>query len=167
RQHGAIRPRRGTRWWPRLSHANHRPQAAGPQSAPPNTPSPVPRRSLTVAKARNDFTDVLVRRKIISPDQLTEAENSANSTGVKLQDALVKLEYVTQQEVMSAIAEFNNLQYIDMTNLEIPKSVIELVPESVARENVVIPLAIEGNVLKIITADPSNYETLQKLQFIL
>src|SRR6185312_143152 len=49
----------------------------------------------------------------------------------------------------------------------IPKSVIELVPESVARENVIIPLAIEGNILKIITADPSNYETLQKLQFIL
>src|SRR5205823_389106 len=41
------------------------------------------------------------------------------------------------------------------------------VPESVARENTVIPHAVDGNVLKIVTADPENFETLQKLQFIL
>jgi len=35
--------------------------------------------------------------------------------------------------------------------MEIPKSVIELVPESVARENVILPLSLEGNQLKIIT----------------
>jgi type IV pilus assembly protein PilB len=120
-----------------------------------------------VAKARNDFTDVLVRRKIVSPDQLVEAESVASSQGVKLQDALANLNYATKQESMSAMAEFNNLQYVDMAGLEIPKSVIELVPESVARENIIIPLALEGNVLKILTADPNNYETLQKLQFIL
>jgi type IV pilus assembly protein PilB len=42
-----------------------------------------------------------------------------------------------------------------------------LVPESVARENVVLPLSLEGNVLKVITSDPSNYDTIQKLTFIL
>jgi type IV pilus assembly protein PilB len=120
-----------------------------------------------VAKARNDFTDVLVRRKIVSPDQLVEADEVASATGVKLQDALANLNYATKQECLSALAEFNNLQYVDMAGLEIPKSVIELVPESVARENIIIPLTLEGNVLKILTADPNNYETLQKLQFIL
>jgi type IV pilus assembly protein PilB len=120
-----------------------------------------------MAKARGDFTDVLVRRKLISPDQLTEAESTASSTGVKLQDALIKLGYVSAHECMSAMAEHHGVQYVDLTELEIPKAVIELVPESVARENVVLPLSLEGNVLKIITADPTNYDTIQKLQFIL
>src|SRR6478609_1097618 len=40
-------------------------------------------------------------------------------------------------------------------------------PESVAREHVVMPYELEGQVLKVITADPTNYEKLQKLQFIL
>jgi type IV pilus assembly protein PilB len=120
-----------------------------------------------MAKARGDFTDVLIRRKLISTDQLTEAENIANSTGIKLQDALVKQQYLSANEVMSAVAEHHGVQFVDMTELEIPKSVIELVPESVARENVVLPLSLEGNLLKIITADPTNYDTIQKLQFIL
>ena len=45
-----------------------------------------------MAKARGDFTDILLRKKIIGPDQLDEAEHLASSTGIKLQDALVKLE---------------------------------------------------------------------------
>lgn len=116
-----------------------------------------------MAKGRGDFTDLLLKKKLISPDQLAEAEAS----GMKLQDALVKLQYLSANEVMSAVAEFNGLQFVDMTDLTIPKSVIELVPESVARENVVLPLELEGNTLKILTADPTNYDTVQKLQFIL
>jgi type IV pilus assembly protein PilB len=79
----------------------------------------------------------------------------------------VKQQYLSANEVMSAVAEHNGLQFVDMTDLTIPKSVIELVPESVARENVVLPLELEGNTLKILTADPTNYDTVQKLQFIL
>jgi type IV pilus assembly protein PilB len=120
-----------------------------------------------MAKGRGDFTDVLIRRKLISPDQLAEAENLASSTGIKLQDAFVKLQTLSAQEVMGAVAEHHGVDFVDLTNLEIPKPVIELVPESVARENVVLPLVLEGNVLKIITADPANYDTIQKLQFIL
>ena len=120
-----------------------------------------------MAKARGDFTDILVKKRILSPEQLDEATNLAESTGIKLQDALAKLNYATPIETVAAMAEFYNLQFVDLTNLEIPKSVIELVPESVARENLVLPLSLEGNTLKLITADPTNYESLQKLQFIL
>src|SRR6478609_8910920 len=120
-----------------------------------------------MAKGRGDFTDVLIRRRLISPDQLSEAENLAASTGIKLQDAFVKLQTLSANEVMNAIAEHHGMQFVDLTELEIPKAVVELVPESVARENVVVPLSLEGNTLKIITADPTNYETVQKLQFIL
>src|SRR5262245_29317862 len=120
-----------------------------------------------MAKARGDFTDILLRKKIIGPDQLADAENTASSQGLKLQDAIIKLNYATAQEVMGAVAEHHGMQFVDLAELEIPKAVIELVPESVARENVVVPLSLAGHTLKIITADPTNYDTIQKLQFIL
>lgn len=120
-----------------------------------------------MAKARGDFVDILLRNGNIGPDQLEEAERLASSTGIKLQEALVKSDYVTQDEVMAAIAEFHNLQFVNLEQVEIPKAVIELVPESVARENVVLPLSLEGNTLKLITSDPTNYDVIQKLTFIL
>jgi type IV pilus assembly protein PilB len=120
-----------------------------------------------MAKLRGDFTDILVRNNTLSPDQVEEASKLASQTGLKLQEAIVKSDYATVKEVTSAIAEHNNLPFVDLEGLEIPKAVIELVPESVARENVVLPFALEGNVLKIITADPNSYQTMEKLQFIL
>src|SRR5262245_1326025 len=120
-----------------------------------------------MAKARSDFVDILLRNGVLGPDQLEEAERLATSTGIKLQEALVKSNYATQTEVMEAIAEFHNLQFVNLDEVEIPKAVIELVPESVARENVVLPLSLDGNVLKIITSDPTNYDVIQKLTFIL
>ncbi len=120
-----------------------------------------------MAKAASDYTDVLIRKGTLSSEQLDEARNLSLGQGLKLQDALVKLNYASSIEVMEAMAEFHGMQFIDLTDVEIPKSVIELVPESVARENLILPLSLEGTVLKIITSDPSNYDTLQKLQFIL
>jgi type IV pilus assembly protein PilB len=116
---------------------------------------------------RGDFTDILVAKKILSPDQLNEAKTLQSQTGIKLQDALVKLGYTSMDEVMAAIAEFHSLQFVSLTDKTIPASVIELVPESVARENVVIPMSQENGALQIIISDPTDFDTMQKLQFIL
>jgi len=120
-----------------------------------------------MAKARGDFTDILVKKNILGSDQLEEARGLASQSGIKLQDAIAKLNYASADEIMSAIAEFHNLEFVNLVDLTIPQSVVEMVPESVARENRVLPLSVEGNVLKIITSEPDNYDVLQKLQFIL
>lgn len=120
-----------------------------------------------MAKAPSDYTDILVRKQVLSAEQLEEARNLAMSTGVKMQDALARLNYASPLEIAQAMAEFHNMPFVDLSDVEIPKAVIELVPESVARENVVLPLTLEGSTLKLIVADPTNFEAFQKLQFIL
>lgn len=122
---------------------------------------------MSMGKGRGDFTDILIKRGVISRDQLQEATAVQKSTGAKLADALVKLGYCSAQDVMTAIAEFHNLQFVDLTEMTIPAAVVELVPESVARENVILPLAQDNGTLKIIMSDPMDLDTIQKLQFIL
>jgi hypothetical protein len=48
-----------------------------------------------------------------------------------------------------------------------PRAVLELVPESVAREDTVLPLRLEGRVLFIATTDASNVLLRDKLSFML
>jgi type IV pilus assembly protein PilB len=120
-----------------------------------------------MGKARGDFADILLKKGILEAEQVAEARTLQQQTGAKLQDALVKLGYISQDEIMSAIAEHSGLKSINLTDLTIPPAIIELVPESVARENVVIPLAQEEGVLQVVMSDPSDYETVTKLQFIL
>jgi type IV pilus assembly protein PilB len=120
-----------------------------------------------MGKSRGDFTDVLIKKGILGADQIQEAKTLQQQTGAKLQDALVKLGYVSLEEIMSAIAEHSGLKAVDLTGMTIPQVIIDTVPESVARENVVIPLSEDGGMLQIVMSDPSDYETVTKLQFIL
>src|SRR5271163_4222437 len=68
---------------------------------------------------------------------------------------------------MNAIAEFHGMQFVDLTELTVPAAVVEMVPESVSRENVVLPLSQENGVLRIVMSDPSDFQTVEKLTFIL
>lgn len=120
-----------------------------------------------MGKGRGEFTDILLKKQVLSADQLTEARSMAQQTGAKIQDALVKLGYCTMEDVMTAIGEHSGMQSVSLVDVVIPPSVIELVPESVARENVVIPLSQENGTLKIVVHDPTDFDTIQKLQFIL
>ena len=96
-----------------------------------------------MAKARNDFSDLLVRDKVLSTDQLEEARSMQEHSGAKLQDVLVKMGYCGIDQAMRAFAEFNKLDYVDLTDRTVPASVVELVPESIARENIIFAIEMD------------------------
>lgn len=120
-----------------------------------------------MAGALGGYAEILIRRGVVGPDQLTEAEQLAEKHNITVPDALVRLEYASPDDVMKAIAEEHGLEYIDLAETTIPPSAVELVPESVARENVVMPMSEDEGTLKVIMYDPLDFETVDKLQFIL
>ena len=120
-----------------------------------------------MAKRKSDYTEILIRQGLISPEQLAEAQQMSQESGMKLADALTRLGYATAEDVTRAMAEQHGLDYVNLSEVVIPPSVVELVPESVARENVAIPLAESDGKLTVIISDPMDYETFDKLRFIL
>ncbi len=114
-----------------------------------------------------DLGKYLVGRGIIGAEQLTEAQAIAKKNGGKVHEILVKQGYASSEQVMQAMADMNGYDFLDLRDTPIPPSIVELVPESVARENAVIPFAEEDGALKVLVSDPFDYETFEKLQFIL
>jgi type IV pilus assembly protein PilB len=114
-----------------------------------------------------DLGKFLVGRGVVGPEQLAEAQAIAKKNGGKVHEILVKQGYASSEQVMQAMADMHGYEFFDLRDVPIPPAVVELVPESVARENAVIPLAEEDGALKVLVSDPFDYETFEKLQFIL
>ncbi len=114
-----------------------------------------------------DFIEILIRKRTISPDQAAEAKRLAKGSGKKVADELIRLGYASGDEVMRALAQEHGLDFVDLKEVVIPPSVVELVPESVARENAVLPMSEEDGSLRVIVSDPLDYDTREKLRFIL
>ena len=115
----------------------------------------------------SDFVEILIRRGIISPDQHAEAAQVARESGTSVSDCLVRLGYASGDEVMRAIAQVHKLEFIDLNDVRIPDSVIEHVPESVARENAILPMKENEGTLHVIISDPDAFDVIEKLRFIL
>lgn len=115
----------------------------------------------------NDWLYQFVEDGIISADQLEEAIGMANNLGIVPEEALVKLGYVDEGLIGEAKARNFGFNFVDLDNTEIPHSMIELVPESVARENTCIPVEFMGERLVVAVTDPMNVEIMDKLRFIL
>lgn len=120
-----------------------------------------------MSKVKGDFTTILVQRGIIGPDQLREAQQVAKDQKMKVADALVRLGYANGEDVIRALAEEQGLDYVNLKEYTVPQSVIELVPESVARENIILPLEEDDDSLRVAVSDPNDLDTFEKLRFIL
>ncbi len=114
-----------------------------------------------------DYTEILVRQGVVSLEQLAEASQLAKDSRIRLPDALTRLGYASGEDVMRAMAEQHGHDFINLSEVVIPPAVVELVPESVARENAVIPLAEGDGKLTVIVSDPNDLDTIDKLVFIL
>ena len=113
------------------------------------------------------FIDILLKNQLVSQEQVSEARTMAASGTMSVGDALVRLGYSTGEQVTQAMARFHGLEYVNLDDVRIPERVIELVPETIARENATLPLAEDDDILKVLLSNPLDIETIEKLRFIL
>ncbi len=113
------------------------------------------------------YIKLLVKHKIVTKDQVIDADKMARKDNIDLGLALVKLGYVSEEHLMKAMAKANGMEYVNLNKVDIPETVVELMPEAVARENNVLPIAVDGNSLKVVMSEPGDVETTEKLRFIL
>ena len=109
----------------------------------------------------------LVCDGLISMEQLRDAKNLARQTSGKESEMLVKLGYITNTELCKAWADLLGFPFVDINSMDIEEDIIELMPESVARENNVLPLSYSNGELVVAIHDPSDVDTIEKLRFIL
>ena len=117
--------------------------------------------------ASDPFSKLLISEGIISAEQLAEASRVSGSSGTKVHDEIIKLGYAPPEKVMAVLGKAYRLAVMDLTGMTVPQEVIELLPESVARENTIFPLAEMGSALRLATSDPTDMELQEKLRFIL
>lgn len=116
------------------------------------------------------FVKILLDSGVITKDQIVDADSTAKQTNRPIAQSLVQLGYATEEEVMRAMAKFHRMEFVDLGSgdIDIAESVIEIMPEAVARENNVIPLReTEGGGLIVLMSEAGDLETIEKLRFIL
>lgn len=94
----------------------------------------------------NDVLDVIRKEGLVSPEDLNsvleEVEKAHKEEGANLKpvDLLVQRKLISKSNLTMAIAKTLGLEFVDLSNREIPKSAAKILPPDFARRNHVIPL---------------------------
>ena len=113
------------------------------------------------------FSQILISEGLVSAEQLAEALRMASTSGKKVHDEVVRLGYADAAKVMKVLAKAHRLKFVNLTDISVPEEIVQLLPESVARENTIFPLSESGGTLRIATCDPTDMDAQEKLRFIL
>ena len=102
---------------------------------------------------------------MITPDQVTVAIEAQKNTKERLGKSLIRLGFITEENLIKTLAHQLKLNYINLKEEKIDSSLVKLIPEKVARRHLVLPLTQMGQVLMVAMADPLNIFALDDLAF--
>jgi type IV pilus assembly protein PilB len=100
--------------------------------------------------------NLLLRKELITPEQLSQALAEQRATGGRLGEVLVRLHLLDDQTLGVQLAEHLSIEYVelDQNPTQIDTNVARLLPESIAQRFCLLLLGQEGGKLVTAMADP-------------
>src|SRR5246127_1053377 len=85
--------------------------------------------------------DLLVKEKIITPEQLQQATKVQKEQNCRLGSALVKLNFLNDEDVTNFLSRQYGVPAINLSYFEIDPSVVKLIPFETAKRYQILPLS--------------------------
>lgn len=111
--------------------------------------------------------DMLLASGMIPADQLAEVEEEYERSAKPLKELLVNYDMIMEDQLLEMIATNLGTEVVDLSHVEIEKSVIDMVPGDTARMLGVVPLSFDGTSLTVTVRNPLNYQIGDELRFML
>ena len=98
----------------------------------------------------------LVKKGVITEEQLLQALKLQRREGIKIEAALIKLGYIDENQIFNALSEVYNSPLISILKVEKDPQVVKLIPKEIMKKYKVVPFSKEGNTIKVAVSNPSN-----------
>ncbi len=114
----------------------------------------------------NRLGELLVREKLISLQQLRQAQEEQRKTGGNLGYALAKLGYISDGEITNFLSSQYRVPAVNLDEYELDNEVVKLVSKDVCEKHKIIPISRSGSALVVAMADPTNLHAIDDIKFL-
>jgi len=116
--------------------------------------------------ANNRLGELLVREKLISLQQLRQAQEEQNRSGQALGYTLQKLGFLSDSEITNFLSQQYRVPTINLEEYEIDADIVRLVSKEQCEKHKVVPVSRAGSSLVVAMADPTNLNAIDDLKFL-
>ena len=112
-----------------------------------------------------NITDILVEKGILKKEEIQGLLDESVSANLSLERVLLK-HGVDPKQILEAKGEYLSVPTKSLEGLDIPTSVLDLIPEESARHYRLIPIDVDQGVLHVGMVDPDDISARDALNFI-
>ncbi len=106
---------------------------------------------------KRNLREILIEDKLITEEQLKPAEEAAKKDAKPLQQVLVELKLIPELKLLKLLADEWGFKAVDLSKVEAPSEVVQLLPEQIARKQLCVPFARQDNSLFLAMSDPRDF----------
>ena len=109
--------------------------------------------------------ELLLRERRVTPTQLQEALTYQRANGGRLGSSLVKLGYLTEDDISKLLSRQYGVPAVDLKDVAFDSTLVRLIPAETAAKYNVIPISKAGNTLTLAMTDPTNVFAMDDIKF--
>lgn len=109
----------------------------------------------------------LIDKGLITTEELDKALKENKKTDEFLGTTLVKLGFITEEELIPVLAQQLGIRYVKLSTLSIDPGVIEKVPAKFVCHYKLVPISFKENNLTLAVTDPLDVHTLDDIKLLL
>lgn len=118
------------------------------------------------AGTSNLLGQLLLKSKLISEEQLTEAVRLQKIEGKRLGSVLLKLGFINEESLITFLSRQYNAPAINLSDHKIDTTLLKLIPYETAKKYQLIPISKDGAALRVAVVDPSNNFATDEIRFL-
>lgn len=119
---------------------------------------------MTVIKKLKPLGEILKEKGVITEARLQEVLREGKRTNTRVGKVLVNLGYATEEDIANALAVQYQLPAVMLSKIILDSSIVKIIPETLARRYMIIPVALEANTLSVAMLDPLNVFAVDELK---
>ncbi len=110
--------------------------------------------------------DLLLRKGLITQDQLAQAQGALHDHGGLISTSLIKLGFIEEAKLVETLSQQYGLPIVKLDEQTIEPEVVGMIPQQMAQKHQLLPIQFNGSVLQVAMVDPSNILALNDIKFI-
>jgi len=113
----------------------------------------------------SNLGELLLREKLLTPDQLKSALEYKKKHNVSMGTAIVSLGYLSEEEMAQALSRQLGYPYIDLNQFDVYPDVVNLIPAEIAKKYLVMPIHRIRSFLTLAMVDPTDLDVIEDIRF--
>jgi type IV pilus assembly protein PilB len=121
---------------------------------------------MATAKTGKRIGDLLLNAGVITEEQLNQALAEQKNNPGRLGSTLVRLGFVSNEELMNFLSVQLGTPAVDLNDIEINPEILKLIPANLASKHLILPINRIGSTLIVATCDPTDLSAIDDIKFI-